>query len=105
RGLRPSTVRKPLNDVEVRMKSAFNVRSRTASVEAFADSPNTATNTTNPRPIIRADAVAAVRRGLRIAFSRPSLPGTPARRIGAPRVPDTGLAISGVRLATPLNVG
>ena len=94
----------PLNVGEVKMKSALSVRSRTTVVDALADAPNTATNTTRPSPIINAEAVAAVRRGFRIEFSRPSLPGTPVRRIGSPMPAATGRAISGMSIATPMNV-
>ena len=94
----------PANVGDVRMKSARSVRSRIAVVEAFADAPNTATNTTSPRPIISADAVEAVRRGFRIAFSRRACRGPRSRVMGAPIAAATGRAISGVSIATPTNV-
>src|SRR5918996_894469 len=94
----------PVNVGDVRMKSARGGRWGPADVDALAEAPKTATNTTRPRPIISADAVAAVRRGLRIAFSRASLPGTPSARTGTPIVAATGLAISGVSIAMPMNV-
>ena len=53
---------------------------------------------------MRAAAVEAVRRGLRIAFSRPSRACTDNRRNGAPRAPAIGLAASGDSIATPMNV-
>ena len=99
-----AAVLKPLKVGEVRMKSAFNVRSRISVVDALAEAPNTATNTTRPSPIISAEAVAAVRRGFRIEFSPPSLPGTPVLRIGSPMAPAIGRAINGVSIATPTNV-
>ncbi len=51
-----------------------------------------------------ADAVDAVRRGFRIAFSRPSLPWMPRRRIGAPITAASGRLPSGKRIAIPTNV-
>ena len=45
-------VLKPVSVGEIKMKSALRVRSRTAVVDALAEAPNTATNTTSPRPII-----------------------------------------------------
>ena len=49
----------------------------------FADAPITATSVIKARPIISADAVVAVRRGLRIAFSRASTPDMPRKRAGS----------------------
>jgi hypothetical protein len=76
-------VLKPVSVGEIKMKSAFERALQTAVVDALAEAPNTATNTTSPRPIMSAEAVAAVRRGFRIEFSRPSLPGIPVRRTGS----------------------
>ena len=45
--------------------------------DAFADSPNVAVSPTSASPITSADAVTAVRRGLRIALARASDPLTP----------------------------
>ena len=41
------------------------------------DAPNTAMAETSARPTISAEAVCAVRRGLRMEFSRPNLPEIP----------------------------
>ena len=50
---------------------------------------------TRARPIIRAAAVWAVRRGLRMEFSRPSLPATPSvRASGRPITLASGRATS-----------
>src|SRR6266542_418820 len=60
------------------------------------------TKATRPSPIMRAAAVEAVRFGLRMAFSRPSLPDILATRgRGAPRKRATGRTSSGLNTATP----
>ena len=57
---------------------------------------------TSPTPIISAAAVAEVRLGLRIAFSRAIDPVMPLiLRIGAPRAALIGVAMIGPRMATP----
>ncbi len=74
----------PVNWVVSMTSSASRVESD-ASTCAFADSPRIATIPTSARPMTSALAVAAVRRGLRIAFPRAMAPGTPAAaRTGAP---------------------
>ena len=45
-----------------------------------SDAPNTAMVDTRARPTMSAEAVCAVRRGLRMEFSRPSLPEMPSSR-------------------------
>ncbi len=75
-----------------------------ASKDALSDAAKMATIATSPNPIISADAVEAVRRGLRMAFSRPSLPWTPSPRMGAPIAAAIGLATKGDRMAIPTNV-
>ena len=50
------------------------------SMLALADCPNTAIIETRVRPIIRAEAVAAVRRGLRRAFCSARTPTAPKAR-------------------------
>ncbi len=47
------------------------------TTDAFADAPITVMVLTSARPIIRAAEVDAVRRGLRRAFSRLSVPAVP----------------------------
>ena len=49
-----------------------------------SDAPNTAMAETRASPTMRAEAVCAVRRGLRMEFSRPSFPGTPRTRASGP---------------------
>ena len=49
----------------------------------------------------RADAVIAVRRGLRMAFARASDPGGPSRRSGAPMARTAGRATAGSTITTP----
>jgi hypothetical protein len=49
-----------------------------------------------------AEAVCAVRLGLRMEFSRPSQPGVPSSAAsGRPSRPDSGRAIAGASIATP----
>ena len=63
---------------------------------------NTVTNETRARPIISAAAVAAVRPGLRTAFSRASRPGTPrSRSSGRPTRDASGRTSRGLSRATP----
>ena len=74
------------------------------AIEARAEAPNTVMNTTRPTPIIRADAVADVRLGLRVAFSRAMVPVMPRRRgSGAPSRRLTGRAPTGPSTPTPRN--
>ena len=66
------------------------------------DAPKTDIAATRARPTISAEAVWAVRRGLRIEFSRPSLPGSPSSRAsGRPITLDSGRAMAGARMAVP----
>ncbi len=52
-----------------------------------------------------ADAVWAVRRGLRIEFSRPRRPDIPRRRAsGRPNTLDIGRATAGASRATPMKI-
>ena len=56
-----------------------------ALTDALVEEAKIVMNPTRPTPIISADALAAVRLGLRMAFSRASLPVTPrSRGSGAP---------------------
>ena len=70
--------------------------------ESFSDAENTPMLTTKVRPIIRAVAVDAVRRGLRIAFCRARSPGTPRSRSGQPIAAASGRAATGARVMTPI---
>ena len=75
-----------------------------ALIDALVDAANTVMNATRPTPIISADAVAALRRGLRAAFSRATVPAIPRRRgSGAPSTLVNGRASTGPSTATPTN--
>ena len=66
--------------------------------------PTTETNTTSDRPIMSADAVAAVRPGSRIALRRASEPALPPiRSSGRPMTEASGRASLGETRATPRN--
>ena len=70
----------------------------------FIDVPTMNTVVTSARPIMSAEAVLAVRSGLRVALRWARRPGV--RKIGAigrPRVPATGTATTGLSWATPMN--
>ena len=73
--------------------------------ERDSDAPNTAMAETRASPTINADAVWAVRRGLRIEFSRPNRPDIPSTRLsGRPMTLDIGRATAGASLATPTKI-
>ncbi len=75
-----------------------------SAADDLIDAASTLTHATRPRPTVRAAAVAAVRRGLRMAFWRPSLPDMPAMRgNGAPITRAMGPAANGLSRATPTN--
>ena len=70
--------------------------------DARADAPKVAVRPTSASPITSADAVIAVRRGLRMAFARASDPGrTEADASGAPRARTAGRATAGSSSTTP----
>jgi len=80
-------------------------RSMMAPKDAVMEAPSVAMAATRARPTMSADAVAAVRRGLRAAFSWLSRPVTPVMcGSGEPMAranpPDT----NGASVATPMNV-
>ncbi len=82
-------------------KSAVIAPATVLATLAFSDEPSTVTALIRATPIISAAAVAAVRRGLRTAFSRPSRPGS--RRENSRPTPDaTGLLTSGESMAMPM---
>ena len=69
------------------------------------DCATTATMHTSAMPIISAEAVAAVRRGLRALFSRASLPEAPSiRGSGAPSARAAGRAMRGLSTATATKI-
>ncbi len=73
--------------------------------DALTDAAKMVTKLTRASPIISAAAVEAVRRGLRIAFSRASLPGWPAQRAnGQPSSRASGRATSGLSTPTPRKI-
>src|SRR4051812_30370080 len=92
-----------LNWLDERVRSAPRTSSSVLTAEALSDAANTETNATSPRPIISADAVDAVRRGLRLAFSSPSRP-VAVRRNGRPMTAAKPRANNGDSVATPRNV-
>ena len=70
-------------------------------MDAFVDAAKMAMNETSPTPIMSADAVAAVRRGFRVAFSRARLPLTPrSLAMGQPMKRLNGSAIVRPRTVT-----
>ncbi len=75
-----------------------------AFTDVRADAANTVMSPTSATPIMSAAAVADVRFGLRIAFSRAITPVTPLNFwIGMPSAPLIGAAIIGPSTATPRN--
>ena len=66
---------------------------------AFKELLTTAARLTSAKPIVRAAAVAAVRLGLRAAFSRASRPGILNKRcMGLPKRFATGLVAMGLSI-------
>ena len=93
-----------MNPLPCTRKSARTLSSMICVNDCLADAPMIATRVTSASPIISAEAVVAVRRGFRIAFSRASTPDVPRSRAGTqPRNRDTGRATSGLSIATPMN--
>ena len=80
-------------------KSALVCSSIAVAKVCFADSPKIAMRVTKARPIISADAVDAVRRGLRAAFWAANLPVI--LRLGAIKMRAAGRANRGLSMATP----
>ena len=73
-------------------------------IDAFVDATKMVMKPTRPTPIISADALAAVRFGLRIAFSRASSPVMPrVRGSGAPITRLSGSETVRPRIDTPKN--
>ena len=70
-----------------------------------SDAPKTAMVDTRARPTMRADDVCAVRRGLRIEFSRPNLPEIPKTAArGRPSALDSGRATTGASIPMPMKM-
>ena len=82
--------------------SPLNARSTAASMDALVEDTKIVMSPTTPTPIISAEALAAVRFGFRIAFSRASSPVMPrSRGSGAPRTRLSGSEIVRPRIDTP----
>ena len=96
-----ATVEKPANPSAFTTKSARSPAAVSRRTDAFADAPNVAASPTSASPITSADAVTAVRRGLRIAFARASTPLGPSARSGRPTAPATGRATVASNSTTP----
>ena len=70
-----------------------------------SEAPNTAMVETRASPTMSADEVWAVRRGLRIEFSRPSFPDVPSNRAnGRPRTLAIGRATMGASIPMPMKM-
>ena len=79
-------------------------RSIVELIEALVEAARMVMNPTTPTPIISAEALAAVRLGLRIAFSRASSPVMPRRRgSGAPSTRLSGSEMVRPSTETPRN--
>ncbi len=99
-GLTPPYTQAPVS----RTRSPRNSLSKEWLTDHLPEAANTVIPPTSATPIISADAVAAVRRGLRMAFSRASCPRAPVSRGStSPRTRTTGRASTGLRVATPRN--
>ena len=86
----------------VTMKSAPTLRSMVALALLVIERAEDTAGRTSASPTIRAEAVAAVRRGLRRAFSRESRPvGPQIRGSGTPMPPTAGRLTKGLSMATP----
>ena len=70
-------------------------------IDAFVEEARMVMKPTRATPIIRADAVAAVRRGLRRAFSVARWPVAPDTLVGRPSTFMTGRAITGANTNIP----
>ncbi len=85
--------------VGVTMRSALMAWCALLVVERDTEAPNTDIAATRARPTMSAAAVWAVRRGLRIEFSRPSLPGSPSTRASGRRPPRCAARRPAIRAA------
>ena len=91
--------------VGVTMRSALIAWSALLVADRDSEAPKTDIAATRARPTMSAEAVWAVRRGLRIEFSRPSLPGSPRTRAsGRPITLDSGRARAGASTAVPMKM-
>ena len=100
-GLRP-IVDKP-SDTTTR--SPPNWPRTVSPIDSLTEAPNTVNRDTTATPTISAEAVPAVRRGLRMALRRASAPGMPRRAApGAPSSPAAGRATAGPSRIMPTSV-
>src|ERR1700722_16201474 len=91
--------------VGVTIRSALMAWSALLVADRDTEAPNTDIAATRARPTMSAAAVCAVRRGLRMEFSRPSLPGSPSTRAsGRPITLDSGRAMAGAKGAAPRKI-
>src|SRR3546814_12261681 len=75
-------------------RSPTNPRFTSSSIDEVADAPNTVMNANKATPIMSAPDVEAVRRGLRLAFSRATIGSAPrGERVGQ-NVADEVVALS-----------
>jgi hypothetical protein len=87
---------------ELITKSPAKDRSMLALMDAVVEEARMVMNPTRPTPIISAEALAAVRLGLRMVFSRARVPVTPLMRgSGAPMARLSGSAIVRPSTETP----
>ena len=95
----------PVELAGVMMRSALIALSTLLVAELDSEAPNTAMADTSASPTISAAAVWAVRRGLRMEFSRPNRPEVPSRRAsGRPMTLAIGRATAGASIATPTKI-
>ncbi len=86
----------PLKSLRAMTRSPTNCSSTVSSTDCLMEAPNTVNSVTTATPTISAEAVLAVRRGLRMAFWRASLPLMARRRAsGAPSTAAAGRATIG----------
>ena len=101
---RPGPARPPRCAMESTTRSPAKLSSTVDSTDALVEAPRIEMNATRVTPIISAEAVAAVRFGFRMAFSRARLPATPRRRgRGLPSSQLTGRARTGPSTTVPTN--
>ncbi len=95
----------PFLFVLLTMRSALMALSTLLVADFDSDAPKTAMAETRASPTISAADVCAVRRGLRMEFSRPSRPEVPSRRAsGRPMALAMGRATAGASMATPTKI-
>src|SRR6476469_6251979 len=87
------------------VRSALIAWSALLLADLDSEAPNTDIAATRARPTMSAEAVCAVRRGLRMEFSRPSLPGSPRTRAsGRPIKRQIRGAVAGGSMGAPTEI-